>query len=274
MKQIHSSLPEFTERTLKVGVETISYQDAGDGEATLLFIHGAFISKEYWAHQVAYFSTSYRVIAVDLAGHGNSSHNGTDWSFARYGHDLNEFIENLSLLNVILIGHSNGADIMLETIAQNTSNAIIGLVAVDYFKNTAVPQPEQVVSQTLINLKHCFSDTNEYYARHMLLTDQTNPEITERVVSDFRSMDPQVGIAFNEDAFRYTDRETHLLKHLPLKLYLINASYQSTEETNLGRLLEDNYELHTIEGTSHFPMLEKPNEFNKILEAIILKIDN
>src|SRR4051812_4601835 len=112
------------EKNILIGRETIAYYDNGEGEITLLFIHGAFINKEYWNEQLATFSNKFRVIALDLAGHGNSTYNGNDWTFEKYGHDLIEFLIKLSLTNVIIIGHSNGSDIMLEAVTQNSDQII------------------------------------------------------------------------------------------------------------------------------------------------------
>src|SRR5699024_10524794 len=96
------------------------------GATTILFIHGAFIDKEYWNEQLSYFSSNYRVVAIDLAGHGNSTHNRTEWTVQNFGKDISEFIKKLSLKNVILIGHSFGTDVMLET-ATTHSAEVIGL---------------------------------------------------------------------------------------------------------------------------------------------------
>ena len=53
----------------------IDYLKAGDGDITLLFVHGSFINKDYWREQLEYFKTNYSVIAIDLAGHGKSETN-------------------------------------------------------------------------------------------------------------------------------------------------------------------------------------------------------
>src|SRR5688500_13687764 len=85
--------------------EVISYYDNLYGEITLLFIHGSFLNKDYWQKQLYYFH-DHRVIAIDLAGHGKSSANRENFTINQYGKDIADFINELSLQNVILIGHS------------------------------------------------------------------------------------------------------------------------------------------------------------------------
>ncbi len=162
-------------KKIEINNQSLAYFDNGKGNPTLLFIHGAFINKEYWSEQITHFSPKYRVIAIDLAGHGNSSHNRTEWTIQNYGKDISKFMDKLSLKNVILIGHSIGADIILETVTDNPK-PIIGLVGIDYFKNVGVELPEKTIDQLVTSLKTDFVNTCEQYAKQALLTKETNSE--------------------------------------------------------------------------------------------------
>lgn len=261
----------LSQKNIVLGKDTVSYYDNGEGGTTLFFIHGSFIDKDYWKEQLSFFSDKYRVIAVDLAGHGKSTHHRTNWTIKQYGQDIAKIIKKLSLKNIILIGHSIGADIMLETVSKSTDH-IVGIVAIDYFKNIGVGLPDTTINQIVTGLKTDFSNTNRQYATQSLLTDKTAKTITTRVISNFETISPKVGIPMNEDFFHYTKRETTLLKNLKLKLYLINVDYYPTSEQNLKKYLGTNYELHSIHGTCHFPMLENPKEFNVALKNVIKEI--
>ncbi len=146
------------EKTIQINNEIISYYDTENGTTTLLFIHGAFIDKKYWKEQLNYFSPDYRVIALDLAGHGKSSTNRKYWTIESYGKDVSKLIEKLDLKDIILIGHSIGGDIMLETI-NNNENKIIGIIGVDYFKNIGFELPKDAVDGLITNLKNDFAGT-------------------------------------------------------------------------------------------------------------------
>ena len=258
-------------KNININGEVLSYFDNESGDTTLLFIHGAFINKEYWNNQLSYFEPKYRVIAIDLPGHGNSSHNRTEWTGQNFGKDLSEFIEELSLKNVILIGHSFGSDVMLETVA-NSSSQIKGLVEVDHMKNIGVELPEETIDQMVKSLKTDFAHTCEQYAKQALVTEETNSELVTKLLKDYRKMNPDVGIPLLQNGFNYPKRETELLKGLKQKLYLLHVDYTSTNEENLKKYLGDNYELHTLSGTCHYPMLENPDEFNASLEKILSRI--
>ena len=258
-------------KKIEINNQSLAYFDNGKGNPTLLFIHGAFINKEYWNEQLKYFASKYRVVAMDLAGHGKSSSNREQWTVQSLGNDISKFIEKLNLKNVIIIGHSVGGDIMLETLNESDKN-IIGTIGIDYFKNVGFELPENVINDLITNLKNDFAKTNEQYVTQQLVTSKTNSHITDRIVNDFKSMNPKVGIPFNKNIFGYSPREQELLKNLKLKLYLINVDYSPTNEVNLKKYLGSNYEIYTLKGTSHYPMIENPKEFNTALQKIITKI--
>lgn len=258
--------------SIEINGENLSYFDSGKGQITLLFIHGAFISKEYWNEQLSHFSSNYRVITLDLAGHGKSSHNRADWTIQQYSKDINELIKELSLKNVILIGHSFGSDIMLETVTNNSSQ-IKGLIEVDHMKNVGVELPQETIDYLLDNLKNNFAETCEQYARQALITEQTDSKLSTKLVFDFTQMNPEVGRPLLKNTFSYTNREIQLLKGLTHKLHLLHVDYLPTNEESIKQYLGENYELRYMGGTCHYPMLENPKEFNTLLAKIISKIE-
>src|SRR6218665_160315 len=126
----------------------IHYEVSGQGDTTLLFIHGSYIDQSYWKQQVEHFKNNYRVVTIDLPGHGTSGRERTFWSLDGFAKDVNYVVQELDLERVILVGHSMGADIAL--LAATASPApYIGLIAVDHFKNAATPLPAEQVSAIL-----------------------------------------------------------------------------------------------------------------------------
>jgi len=257
---------------IKINGEDLYYLDSEQGDTTLLFIHGAFINKEYWLNQLSYFAPKYRSVALDLAGHGNSTNNRSEWTVRNYGQDISEFMQKLSLKNVIVIGHSFGADVMLEAVDINPM-PIIGIIEIDQLKNVGVQLPQENIDQLLNSLKADFAATCEYYARQALITEKTDTKLTSRLMKDFKGMNPKVGIPLLQNNFNYAQRETELLEMLELKLHLVHVDYTPTNEESLTKYLGNNYELHKINGSCHYPMLENPDKFNTLLMEIFLEIN-
>ena len=124
------------------------------------------------------------------------------------------------------------------------------------------------------DLRNNFVNTNVAYAKNTLLTEKTDKSISERVVGNFKSISPKVGIPMNEDFFHFPKKEETLLSKLNKKIYLINTDYQPTNEASLAKTLKGNYELKIIKGSSHFPMIENPVDLNDALETFIEDILN
>ena len=252
----------------------INYDIYGAGSPVLLFVHGSFNDQTYWQSQVEYFRKDYQVITMDLAGHGQSGLNRDTWTIEEFGEDVIELLKQLEFSNTILIGHSLGANAILEA-AVEFPDPVIGIIAIDNFKNAGMPladEYQEQASQIVQNLKTDFANTSGDYAKMVLLTDKTPPAITEKIVNAYRNADPEMGAKSIEAIFSYSARERELLQQLHLKLYLINVDYMPTNEDALKKHANNSYILNTIHGTSHFPMLENPDELNKSLKKIIEEI--
>jgi len=92
----------------------IAYTVAGQGNPTLVFMHGWSCDKSYWDKQVKTFANTHKVIAIDLAGHGDSSQDRSDYTMLAFGQDVKAVIDQESADNVVLIGHSMGGEIIAE----------------------------------------------------------------------------------------------------------------------------------------------------------------
>lgn len=92
----------------------ISYFDVGRGEV-LLFIHGWLTSKESWIPLIQNLDKrKYRIIAVDMLGHGSSSRSlKLRFDTIENISILTKFVLSLGLKNITIIGHSTGGKISL-----------------------------------------------------------------------------------------------------------------------------------------------------------------
>jgi sigma-B regulation protein RsbQ len=251
----------------------INYSITGSRDTTLLFVHGSYIDQTYWKQQTDYFSKNYKVVTFDLPGHGKSGTERKHWSTQGFAEDVIAVIKELNLKNVILIGHSFGGDINLIAATSNPEN-IIGFISIDYFKNAATPLPdyEQQAISIKQKLNTDFANTNEQYARMALLTEETPIEITNRIVKDFRNAYQPMAIETTPEIFKLFETEKELLPQLKFKLYLINVDYIPTNEDPLKKYAGNGFKVLPLKGTCHYPMLENPEELNKLLQQTISNI--
>ncbi|MFE7423373.1 alpha/beta fold hydrolase [Rhodococcus sp. NPDC057529] len=98
----------------------ISYLEAGDGERSVVFVHGmAETADSCWSEQIATLSDSYHCYAVDLRGHGESTVGAADATLEQLGSDLLKFLDGVAGPSVV-IGFSLGATIALWAASQQS----------------------------------------------------------------------------------------------------------------------------------------------------------
>ncbi|MFN8593400.1 MAG: alpha/beta fold hydrolase [Thermomicrobiales bacterium] len=103
-----------------------------DARETLVFIHGLGGAQSTWATILAEFAENYRVVALDLPGHGASDKPApetTDYSIAGLAGAVGQIIEKLDLAPAVLIGHSLGGATALQ-LALERPKLVRGLVLV------------------------------------------------------------------------------------------------------------------------------------------------
>jgi len=91
----------------------VAWCDEGEGEQTLLFIHGLAGYMPLWKYQITELKSKYRCIAIDLPGNGKSPSGKFPYSMFFYAETIAKFIEKENLSNVVLCGHSMGGHVSI-----------------------------------------------------------------------------------------------------------------------------------------------------------------
>jgi pimeloyl-ACP methyl ester carboxylesterase len=115
----------------------IGYEVHGSGTPALVFVHGWSCDRSYWRGQVDAFAARHRVVTVDLAGHGASGAGRSAWTMPAFGEDVVAVVaelglDDLVLDDLVLVGHSMGGDVIVET-ALRLPGQVLGLVWVDTY---------------------------------------------------------------------------------------------------------------------------------------------
>lgn len=98
---------------VNVGDGRIYYEVEGMGR-TLILIHGAWTSHTWWRWQIPVLSKDYRVLTIDVRGHGFSTPLESASSVEGFSHDLESVIEKTGSNEVALIGWSMGGLIAMQ----------------------------------------------------------------------------------------------------------------------------------------------------------------
>jgi pimeloyl-ACP methyl ester carboxylesterase len=107
------------------------YTIEGEGDPVLL-VHGYTCDGQDWCYQLPALRGQYRVVTVDLRGHGHSSAPDAPESYnpRSFANDLAGLIEHLQLGPVIAVGHSMGGATVVA-LAVEHPNLVRAVVPVD-----------------------------------------------------------------------------------------------------------------------------------------------
>ena len=256
---------------IRINNVPIAYDQCGKGDTTLLFVHGWCINKEYWDDQLKHFCGKYKVVALDLPGFGGSGKNRTEWTFDQYTDDIHEFIRAEKLDNVILIGHSMSADILLLMDTKYPED-VIGIVGIDNLKKPGVKFTEEEnreIAGFFSMMDSSFSGTVEAYTKGNLFPPSADTIYVNRVIKDFKMNDSVIAIKTLRSLFDISQKERDLMQQLRHTLYLVNSDTDSTHIDSLQKYCKASAEVVYVHGTGHYPMIEKSAEFNAALEKVI-----
>jgi len=96
---------------------SLVYDDLGSGARTIVMTHGLGCDRTFMAPQVEHYQDRYRVINVDLRGHGESDKPDQDYNPDVQARDIAEMCAKLGIDKPILVGHSLGGVINLRIAA-------------------------------------------------------------------------------------------------------------------------------------------------------------
>ena len=247
--------------------ESIVCQKAGAGQPTLVFVHCWSCDKSYWANQIAYFSKKYKVIAIDLAGHGESGLGRIQWTIENYAKDVKAVVDKDKLNNVILIGHSMGGPVVLAA-AELLGNKVKALVTIDTFQDIEQKFTQEQIDGFYKSFEKDFVAATKEFVKGMFPTNADSSLVME-IAEDMSSAPPNIALASFRSLFKFDEAANFDKINIPVRF--INSDKYPTNVEAAKRHIKD-FDLKIIKDVGHFLMLEKPDEFNKVLEDTITQL--
>jgi pimeloyl-ACP methyl ester carboxylesterase len=247
----------------------IVFNQNGEGDPAIIFVHGWSNDKSIWDEQLAKFSEKYKTITVDLAGFGESGNNRSNWTMSAFGDDVAAIVDNLKLKQVVLVGFSMGAAVVLET-AKKVPEKITGVVLVDDLQNIETKYPPEIVHM----FDSVMMDLIENPTQEKLVTMgffKNNREQNYQKVLDMVNKFPsRTGYRESLDSyFKWINEDClQTLKLIKTPVIAINSD---SEPTNIDafRKYVPSFKANIIPAVGHVVFWDAPEEFNKLLEESI-----
>lgn len=245
----------------------IAYDAYGEGKPALVFVHGWSCNRSYWEGQLQPFSRQFTVVAVDLAGHGESGVGRERWTMAAFGGDVAAVVNKLGLEHVILIGHSMGGDVIVEA-ARVLQGRVAGLIWVDTYRQLGTKRTADQIQEMIKPFRNDFVETTRAFVRGMFLPN-SDQSLVKRVAVHMSSAPPTVALGAFESTVSFSLEIPGALRELGLPVVAINPDYRPTD---IESLRQHSVEVMFMPGVGHFLMVEDPARFNGILETAIRKL--
>ena len=256
--------------TASDGVE-IRFDRQGDGDPTLIFVHGWANDRSVWDAQVAHFSRKYEVVNLDLPSFGESGNNRESFAIVSFGEDIATVIRELDIEQVVLVGFSMGAPVVIEA-ANKAPKQVIGVILVDELHDVDAKLTPAVVSDTAkFFLDLVTSPTNEKLVSNGFYTK--DPEVSfERVAAMLKGA-PRIGWEDSlHDALNWRNEEcTEAISRVQAPIISINSDLQPTN-VEAFRKYAPSFQAKIVPNTGHLVMWDAPDEFNRLLEESIQEL--
>jgi pimeloyl-ACP methyl ester carboxylesterase len=230
----------------------------GEGPRTIIFVHGWTCDESSWAGQVPAFDDDYRVVTLDLPGHGQSEAPGEGgFSMDLFAQAVEAVRAQVGADKVVLVGHSMGAAVIREY-ALDYPEHVAGLVAVD----------GPLDMRPLANFPGFGPLTREFRTGFIesMFVPTTSPELRAKILAMMLAPPEATAAGAMAAMFDPKNQSEEKITAPALSVFAGTSNFANSEAT---RELVPDWASEQFAGTGHFLMMEQPERFNAALRAFI-----
>ena len=237
--------------------------------ANIVFIHGAGDSASIWERQLLHFSGSHQVLAAELPGRGARLSDRPNEDHHANAADVCAQMDRAGMKTAVVVGHSMGGAVTL-TLAMDSPERCAGLVLVatgarlkmhpDFLagaKAQAESAPLEPPRPAPVPLEKSVSPSASAEAREWL-RPRVATASARATYADFAA----------NNGFDIRER----LAEIPIASLVVAAADDQMAPPKFGEFLAQNLphaRMATIAQAGHYPMIEREDEFNRLLGTFI-----
>jgi pimeloyl-ACP methyl ester carboxylesterase len=251
------------------------YECTGAGSPPLVFVHGFACGHDDWRCQVEHFSKSSLTVVCDLRGHGRSDTGSGECTIEILSGDLGHLLKSLNLPPAVLVGHSMGCRVVLQTYS-TMPELVSGLILVDGSRLAAGNRPEVEKKARQTMQAAGYANWVRGAFDNMFIAE-SGASLRASIIKRALALPEQVGIPLFASLCGWdAEKMDSALAQIRVPLLLIQST---TVNENMERvslqpgaitpwlaLVGDHVpgaRIEIVSGTGHFPMLEAPEAVNQ-----------
>jgi pimeloyl-ACP methyl ester carboxylesterase len=252
----------------------------------LLLLHGITLQARVWGYQLRDLSGHWRVVAVDLRGHGESRPGTEGFGLDRLARDLRTVLEALDLRGVVVVGHSMGGMTLMRFCADHPevlADRVAGCVFLATAPVVPIPPGIQRVFQQLAPRLSRFGERGGWErldSRQLTGRDLTyvlarrafgrdaSPLHVQLTADLVAAVPPSTTWPSGIGLLEHDAEEALARTHTPA--LVIGGELDNITPIALSRRIAEHLpqcELHVLPNAGHQLMLERPAEIADLLDA-------
>ncbi|WP_409301320.1 alpha/beta fold hydrolase [Peribacillus sp. SCS-155] len=249
----------------------LAYIDQGNGE-TLVLVHGFCGSSGYWEKVIPELTDNFRIIAIDIQGHGKSPIMSETFQIEDLADDICSLLDRLSVGKVFMFGHSLGGYITLA-FAEKYQNMLKGAGLVH---STANPDSEEAKTGRTNSIAAIREKGIQRFVDTLipkLFANADDPETAYKVAKA-----KEIGYGTNADAaiaaleaMKNRKDRNEILRNSAVPFLLIAGAEDkvvSPDKTFSAKA--DHIQEVLVEDCGHIGMLEQPQIIAETLKQFVL----
>lgn len=241
--------------------------EGGEGGTPVLFVHGLAGDRTHWKDQLRFLWRRRRAVAVDLPGHGDAgAADPGSYAIEAMAEAVRRTAASLGLERLVAVGHSLGASVV-GALAGRRSELVAGLVLVDPSGDPSrLPRGEAERILAALASESYGSFVQRYFRR---LLEGAAQEVRDRVL-DSMSRTSREAV---EGCWRanFSHDPVAALRAYPGPTLLVTAGFDAPPWSLRAAL--PHLPARTLTRTSHWLMMDRPDDFNEILESFLLTLE-
>ena len=251
----------------------VRYLTEGKGNVAMVLIHGWTCSAAFWRLQSADFALAYRVISIDLPGHGKSDKPADlQYSVPLFAQAIDAVMRDAHVTRAIIAGHSMGVPVAAQAIVDHPER-FAGFIAVD----GAVWKPRNAEVKKVARSYPTFAQRlrADYFGTasanlESMFVPATPPELRDEIRERMLITPAHVAASASEN-LSGSDVWTHAPLTLPT-LAVVGGKQKDDDRRALYEEYFPNLRFELWEEAGHFLMMEQPARFNQLVMEFAFKV--
>ena len=257
---------------------TLAYIDTGNptGPAVVL-IHGYTDNARDWVPMLPYLSKRFRLILVDIRGHGKSSKPECCYTRFDFAYDIKLLLDALSIRRADVIGHSLGS-IIAQTFAEywpERTHRVVLISSTGGLPPGSTAPPQFDYTAEIRKLKDPIDPDSPFMIAWWDSPTPVNPDFIRRQRQDAAAIPLKVWLAVLDEALptatAYADLQS-TLPRLKAPTLLIWGSKDPIMEEPVRQTLRDalpGAEVKVFAGLGHNPFWEDPPAVARVINTFL-----